>query len=76
MQSEGVTYIARAYGKRRHDGTWAGWLAFHPTTAGKPILRTGQETSQPTRVTIDYWASGLEPVYFEGALERARERQR
>jgi len=69
---DGTTYVVRACAERRQDGTWAGWLEFHPTDPRMPVLRTDQETSQPTRVTIEYWASGLEPIYFEGALERAR----
>jgi len=26
------------------------------------MLRTAQETSHPSRVTIEYWAFGLEPM--------------
>ncbi len=70
--SDGETYVVRSYAEERADGTWAGWLEFHPADGGKPVLRTGQETSQPSRVTVEYWASGLEPLYFEGALARAR----
>jgi hypothetical protein len=64
-------YIVRAYGEERSDGTWMGWLEFHPTD-GRAPLRTGQETSQPNRVTVEYWASGLEPIYLKGAFARAR----
>jgi hypothetical protein len=35
-------------------------------------LTTDQETSQPNRAAVEYWATGLEAVYFEGAFERAR----
>jgi hypothetical protein len=69
--SDGVEYVVRSYGEERADGTWSGWLEFLPTNSTRPLLRTGQETSQPNRVTIEYWATGLEPVYFEGALARA-----
>ena len=69
---DGTTYVVRAYGEQRTDGTWAGWLEFHPLDGTKSVLRTGQETSQPSRVTIEYWASGLEPIYLEGAFERAQ----
>jgi len=34
-------------------------------------LRTDQETSQPNRGALEYWADGLEPVYLQGALARA-----
>ena len=66
-----TTYHVRSYGEERTDGTWIGWLEFHPTDLRKPTLRTGQETSQPNRTGVEYWATGLEPVYFEGAFARA-----
>ena len=68
-----TTYIVRSYGEERRDGTWIGWLEFSPTDTTKPSLRTGQETSQPNRTSLEYWATGLEPIYFEGAFERAEE---
>jgi hypothetical protein len=66
-----VEYAVKSYGEERTDGTWAGWLEFDPTDSTRPALRTGQETSQPNRVALEYWATGLEPIYFEGALARA-----
>ena len=66
------TYEAHVLGEQRNDGTWAGWLEFRPVREPGPTLRTGQETSQPDRRALDYWAGGLEPIYLEGALERAR----
>lgn len=68
---DNTVYAVRSYGAKRDDGTWTGWLEFHPTDLSKPTLRTEQETSQPNRTAIEYWATGLEPVYFEGAFERA-----
>jgi hypothetical protein len=68
---DGTSYSVRSYGEERPDGTWIGWLEFHPTDATKPVLETEQETSQPNQTTVEYWATGLEPVYFEGAFERA-----
>lgn len=70
---DGTTYDVRILGEARTDGTWAGWLEFHPRGGPRPVLRTGQETSQPNREAVAYWATGLEPVYLEGALARARE---
>src|SRR5438132_11307981 len=67
-------YIARIYARERTDGTWEGWLEFHPTDKSKPVLRTGEETSQPSRVEIEYWAFGLKQIYLEGALARAEGR--
>jgi hypothetical protein len=68
----GLTYSVSSYGEERSDGTWIGWLEFHPADLTEPVLRTEQETSQPNRTAVEYWATGLEPVYFEGAFERAR----
>ena len=68
-----TTYDVRSYGEERVDGTWTGWLEFHPTDTTQPILATDQETSQPNRQSIEYWATGLEPVYFEGAFGRAQD---
>ena len=68
---DGTTYNVLSFGEERDDGTWAGWLEFEPTD-GSEVLVTGQETSQPNRQSIEYWATGLEPVYFEGAFGRAQ----
>jgi hypothetical protein len=72
--NDGMRYRARVYGERRREGTWSGWLEFVPADGGRASspLRTGQETSQPDRRAVEYWAGGLEPVYLEGALTRAR----
>ena len=67
-----TNYRVRTYGLERLDGTWIGWIEFHPTDATKPVLKTEQETSQPNLMDLEYWATGLEPIYFEGAFERAR----
>jgi hypothetical protein len=50
---DGTTYVVRSYAEERADGTWTGWLEFHPADAGGTVLRTGQETSQPSRVTVE-----------------------
>ena len=68
---DGTVYEAHVRGAARSDGTWVGWLEFHPV-AGGPVLRTPRETSQPDRAALVYWAGGIEPSYLEGALERAR----
>jgi hypothetical protein len=70
--SDGATYSVRSYGEERGDGTWIGWLEFEPDDPTLPTLATDQETSQPNREAVEYWATGLEPVYFEGAFERAK----
>ena len=74
VQDGDTIYTVLIYAAERSDGTWEGWLEFHPTDKSKPVLRTGEETSQPSRVAIEYWAFGLEPIYLEGALARAEGR--
>jgi hypothetical protein len=67
---DGPTYIVRAYGQKRSDGTWIGWLEFTDVASGA-VRRTGRETTQSNREQLVYWATGLEQVYFMGALDRA-----
>jgi hypothetical protein len=74
IAADGTAYTVRSYGEERDDGTWTGWLQFEPLDATQPTLITGQETSQPNRTAVEYWATGLEPVYFQGAFERAQDR--
>ena len=66
----GVAYRARAVGGEAR-GTWQGWLEFEPVDGGE-VIRTSRETTQPNRVDTHYWATGLTPVYLEGALHRAQ----
>ena len=70
FRANGRNYDVHILGCARDDGTWAGWIEF-VAEDGADRLRTGQETSQPNRDALAYWASGLEDVYFEGALARA-----
>jgi hypothetical protein len=71
VRRDGIEYEAHVYGAARAGGTWAGWLEFHAVRGSGAVHRTGQETSQPSRRALEYWAGGLEPVYLDGALERA-----
>ncbi len=63
-------FRARAFAEKRGH-VWIGWLEFRAAAGGK-ALKTGEETSQPSKEAVAYWASGLEPVYLEGALQRAK----
>ncbi len=72
VSPDGTNYSVRSYGDERSDGTWIGWIEFHPSDLARPVLTTNQETSQPNQMDVEYWATGLEPVYFEGAFQRAR----
>jgi hypothetical protein len=66
-------YRAEVWGDRRNDGLWDGWIEFVPVDDG-PVLITGRETSQSHLDALRYWATGLEPVYLDGALARALEK--
>ena len=66
----GREYIARACGHECPDGHWEGWLEFEPLDGGV-VVRSARETTQPNRVDTEYWATGLTPIYLEGALARA-----
>jgi hypothetical protein len=68
--TDGRVYIAQASGRERDDGTWEGWLEFLPDD-GSLVLRSQRETTQPNLGALEYWASGLTPVYLRGAVERA-----
>ena len=71
---DGAAYTPRIYAEQRADSTWEAWIEFHPADKRKSVLRTDQETSQPDRAAVEYWALGLEPIYFDGALARAQGR--
>jgi hypothetical protein len=71
----GVSYFVEACGATTQSGSWEGWLEFYPLGSEKPVLRTERETTQPNRKALEYWATGLEPIYFEGAFERAYVKQ-
>jgi hypothetical protein len=68
----GNVYEVLIYGEPRLDGTWEGWLEFVPLSAGLSSLRTERETTQPDLPALEYWATGLEPMYLAGAFGRAK----
>jgi hypothetical protein len=70
--TDGTVFQARACGREMNDGRWEGWIEFE-SIDGMEVLRSGRETTQPNRDDAAYWATGLTPVYLEGALTRARE---
>lgn len=67
--SRGEEFTASACGEERAGGTWEGWLEFR--SASGEVRRTARETTQPNREALRYWASGLEPLYLDGAFSRA-----
>ncbi len=66
-----AAFRAQACGAPMSDGRWTAWIEFIPLDGGQP-LRSPRETTQPNRVDAEYWATGLTPVYLEGALHRAQ----
>ena len=66
----GAIYHVRACGGPLDGTVWQGWLEFEPVDGGE-TLRSPRETTQPNRVDLVYWASGLSAVYIEGSLNRA-----
>jgi hypothetical protein len=70
--SDGRHYRVRCLGEQQSGGTWIGWLEFRPVDGSLPVSRTDRETTQPNRDALAYWATGLEPLFLEGAFTRAR----
>ena len=65
-------YHARAVGRPADDGMWESWIEFTPIDGSQEVLVTPVESRQPEREHLYYWATGLTPVFLEGALQRAR----
>jgi hypothetical protein len=72
VSDETGTYHARAIGRRAEDGMWEGWLEFDSLDSDESALIGPVESRQPEHGHLVYWATGLTPVYLEGALRRAR----
>ena len=72
----GRRYAARACGRLTENGLWEGWIEFVPFAGAgddSPVLRSERETTQPNRADTEYWATGITPIYLEGALRRTLE---
>ena len=63
-------FDGRVIGRQAGDGSWEGWLEFAPANGAENLV-TDVESRQQTRLQLRRWASGLTPVYAEGALHRA-----
>jgi hypothetical protein len=70
--ADGGQYVARACGGEMAGGMWEGWVEFLPVDGGEPLC-SARATTQPNRQDTLYWASGLTPIYLEGALRRTLE---
>jgi len=73
--ADGVAYQPVTYARAESESMWLGWIEFRPEGGKGRVLTTDTETSQPTLEAVAYWASGLQPIYFEGALHRAARRR-
>ena len=67
---DGARYAPSACARMTEDGRWEGWIEFTNVDTGA-VVRSGRETTQPSRDDTMYWATGLTRVYLEGALDRA-----
>ncbi len=73
VEAAGTFWVPLVHGEQREDGMWVAWIEFQALDE-QPTRVTGRETTQPNREALAYWASGLEPVYFDGAFTRAEDR--
>jgi len=64
-------YHARAIGRLSNDHMWEGWLEFEPLDGKRAVVVGPVESRQPEAHDLAYWATGLTPVFLEGALKRA-----
>jgi hypothetical protein len=71
-ETEGTQWKPRACGRRGEGHMWEGWIEFVPLDRASVPVRSRRESTQPSRDSLVYWATGLTPVYLRGALERAR----
>jgi hypothetical protein len=71
-ETEGTQWKPRACGRRGEGHMWEGWIEFVPLDKASSPVRSKRESTQPSRESLIYWATGLTPVYLRGALERAR----
>ncbi|HUG06145.1 MAG TPA: hypothetical protein VMQ78_06380 [Candidatus Limnocylindria bacterium] len=69
--ADGGRWSARVCGRPGGGDMWEGWIEFVPLDPERRTVRTRRETTQPSREDLQYWATGLTPVYLEGALARA-----
>jgi len=71
VDSDGRRWAARACGRPSEQKMWEGWIEFVPLDPERRPLRSPQESTQPSREALLYWATGLTSTYLKGALNRA-----
>jgi hypothetical protein len=64
-------WVARVCGRPGPGTMWEGWVEFVPLDSEARPIRSRRESTQPSRASLVYWATGLTPVYLKGALDRA-----
>jgi hypothetical protein len=64
-------YHARAVGRLGDDNMWEGWFEFEPLDNDGSVIVGPAETRQPEHHDLVYWATGITPIFLEGALDRA-----
>ena len=64
-----LDHRVRVYADVMANGRWSGVIEFLATDG--TAVRTPRETTQSSAGDVARWALGLEPIYFEGALDRA-----
>ena len=70
---EGTSYDVAVVYAEQQGVTWGGWIEF-VSVDGNKVVRTDRETTQSNLEGVAYWATGLEPLYLDGALARATRR--
>lgn len=68
----GATYDVHVWTRDRPADTWQAWLVFTRRSDGRTFT-TDVETTQPSSDAVQYWATGLETTYLDGAFARAQE---
>lgn len=64
-------YLVAVESRLCDDGLWVGRLVYTAHDGRQHI--TAEETTQPDREAVIFWATALEPVYLATAFERAAE---
>jgi hypothetical protein len=67
VEQAAATRACSAWGGPRDDGRWVDWLEY--AAVGQRQVRG---TSQGSRADLEYWATGLEVAYLQGAFARTR----
>jgi hypothetical protein len=70
---DGTGYVVAVWAEPEGE-MWSGWLEFEPIDGSGGSLQTDRETAQSSRVAMVRWAEALNPLFLDGAFERAARR--